>query len=221
METLKKYRLPIILGIIILVLGITVLVVTSILNNPDRDVPSDSSAIFEASIESDEKALNDRFGIYKYLPIESTDPSFKISYDLSFDEEKNDYIFRIVLDAFSAAAREDAVKTLLSSDFGEFDPLDYEIYIKNYVNPLANLSLDSSFSNLPGNFSVKETKILSDSVRVTTLTHTLYDGNTNTYRFVEKKSGDSWTAAASPALIYSYSDLSDFSHALIKEINSI
>ena len=64
---------------------------------------------------------------------------------------------------FSAAAREDAIKTLLSSDFGEFDPLDYEIYIKNYVNPLANLSLDSSFSNLPGNFSVKETKILSIS----------------------------------------------------------
>ncbi|MBQ7802652.1 hypothetical protein IJ380_02215 [Candidatus Saccharibacteria bacterium] len=214
---LKKYQLPLFLGTFILILLVIAVIFTTITGSPDYGVDSDDSKIFDASIKADEEILKEKFGIYKFFPIESLDPSFKLGYDLSFNEKTGNYEFCLVIDAFSASAREDAVKTLLSSDFGEYDALDYEIFLKNYVNPLASLELSSLLENLPENFSISGSKDFEDGVSVKLLSHSLYDGSKNTYRAVFKNE----KLLSTPKLVYSYSDLPELPHALIKEINSI
>ena len=201
---------------------IIALIIVIIIANADYNdgVIGDSSKEYDTSVSDDQKALQDTesFKISKYLPIISADPSYKISYQLSRDEEEK-YHFSLLLTAFSASAREPMIKRLLSEKFGTYDPLDYKIEITNYYNPFTDYSLDDLISgNLPSNMTKTNSYSFENSpYSVQVITHTLYDGAINTYRYV-LKDGEPITM---PSLLFTYQDLSFLSKEAVKTLNSL
>jgi len=212
---LKTYKLPLIIFIILLILAIIVVIFTT---SYDDGIPGDDSKAFEDSVTADQAFLEENYGIYTYLPITSADPSYTISYAL--DNKEGNYSFAITLTAFSASAREPMVAAFLSTNFGAFDPLSYNIRIENYYNPLSSLtpglSEQAFTSSLPGNFSVTSSSTIGN-YHILVLTHTLYDGSTNTYRAVFEND----SLLSSPKLFYSYSDLSSLDPSTVRSINSL
>ncbi len=209
--------LAISLTAIIIILLIVIAIIT--LNSGDNDgVMGDDSRAVEASIKEDQKAL-ERFPITNYLPIISKDPAYTISYILDKNEESSEYSIKLSLSAFSASAREAMVKRFLSEDFGGADPLTFDIIIENYYNPFTSYSLDDIKSGeLPENFTKNNLYVFGDSTyTVQTLTHTLYDGSTNTYRYV-LENGEPKTI---PALFYTYKDLPFLSESQVVSLNTL
>ena len=209
---LKKYKLPLLILAALLVLTLIVVIFTT--SSPEDGVTGDDSHLFDNSLSSDLKVLEENYGIYSYLPLTSEDPSYIISYSL--DNKEGNYSFALTLNAFSASAREKMVSDLLSADFGSFDPLDYDIILENYYNPLSSLELSSLLNSLPENFSVSKTYKLGN-YEIYTLLHHLYDGSINTYRAVLKDG----VPLLTPALFYNYSSLPFLDHASVRSINSL
>ena len=203
----------------VLIVLIIVLIILSIPSDKDG-VEGDSSQEYDASLQADQRALSttDAFKISEYLPIISTDPSYQISYLLDSDESGN-YTFSLTLSALSASARDAMIFRFLTEDFGKYDPLDYNIQILNYYNPFTNYSLEDLKSNhLPNNIvSASLYSFDGTPYSVRTLTHMLYDGSTNTYRYV-LESGEPKTM---PQLIFTYSELPFLDHELVKSLNSL
>ena len=211
----KAHKLPLLTLFIIFIIFITVVIFTTISQRQAEDAEGfDDSRAFEYSINADQYYLSKNYGIFAYLPITSVDPSFTIFYD--FDGEH----FSLTINAFTASARSNAIKTLLSTNFGPYDPLDYPIIIENYFNPLLaayQTSKETLLQNLPSNFTIKNQTTLPSGLTSVSLTHQLYDGSTNTYHLVLDTSG---IPLATPSLIYSYSSLPTITKEEIKLINS-
>ncbi|MBR2586972.1 hypothetical protein IKE71_01200 [Candidatus Saccharibacteria bacterium] len=202
-----------------LLILILIVVIFTTLREDDGVLGTDSRSA-DLSLAEDQKALQatEAFKISAYLPITSADPAYKISYLLDRDETGN-YSFKLSLNAFTASARTPMIERLLSESFGSYDPLDYEIVLENYRNPFANFSLDDLKSGrLPTNFKTGNLYKFGDSkYTVQTLTHTLYDGSTNTYRYV-LENGEPKTL---PQLFFTYKDLDFLEKSIVKSINAL
>jgi len=204
-------------GIVLILIIVTIIIV--IITHPEDDgVEGSDSTSFDSSLNDDYKALsnNQEFGISKYLPIISTSPSYKITYDLSVDETGN-YNFKLVLSAYSASARGPMLKRLLSENLGGFDPLEYEIELTNYYNPFTNYSIEDIEANtLPSNMEKQNLYTYDDfEYSVQTIVHTIYDGTTNTYRYLLKNGKPITT----PQLFFTYQDLPFIDKSLVKSLN--
>ncbi|MBR2695303.1 hypothetical protein IKE86_00070 [Candidatus Saccharibacteria bacterium] len=213
----KPLALALLGGIVIIIILIVVIFTTSSSND---GVTGDNSSPYLDSVAADEKALKetDAFQITKYLPITSADPSYNISYSLDKDNAGN-YSLSLTLNAFSASARDAMIKRLLSEDFGKYDPLDYKITLENYYNPFTNSTLsDLKAENYPTNITKGSLYSFGDSnITVQTLIHTLYDGSTNTYRFV-LENGE---PKVKPQLFFTYADLPSLDHSTVKSLNTL
>lgn len=221
LKTFLKDHTALAVAIILSLLIVIGLIVTIFVINNDNDgVEGTDSRAAEASILEDQKALKetDAFKISAYLPIKSADPAYTISYKLDRDDAGN-YSFKLTLNAFSASARDAMVKRLLNENFGKYDPLNYEIELENYYNPFTSFTLaDLKSGNLPQGFTKKDLYSFGDSnYTAQTLTHTLYDGSTNTYRVVYEN-GEPKTL---PKLFFTYSDLPFLDHSTVKSLNSL
>ncbi|MBR5389247.1 hypothetical protein IK146_01665 [Candidatus Saccharibacteria bacterium] len=224
MQTIKslfqKHKLLsfVVVGLLIIVV---LAVIVSIATSSENDgIEGDSSREYDASLAADQKALseNEAFKISDYLPIISESPSYQISYLLDTDS-MGDYTFKLTLSALSASSRDTMVTRLLTENFGKYDPLDYEIELLNYYNPFTGYSLeDLKSNNLPSGFTKSNLYAFGESpYTVQTLTHSLYDGSTNTYRFI-LENGEPKTM---PKLFYTYSDLSFLDQQMVRSLNSL
>ena len=202
----------------LLIVGIIIAIILT--NNNNDGVEGTNSRDYEASVAEDQKAINKTaaFQIINYLPLVSNDPSYEINYLLDKDDAGT-YSFKLTLNAFSASARDAMVKRVLSENFGDYDPLDYEITLENYYNPFTNYTLDDLKSgNYPPNITKSNLYSFGDSnITVQTLTHTLYDGSTNTYRFV-LENGEPKTK---PQLFFTYQELDFLDHSTVKSLNNL
>lgn len=203
---------------ILLIIGLIITIV--FMNNDNDGVEGTNSRDVEASLKEDLKALEqtDAFKISSYLPLKSADPAYTISYQLDKDDAGN-YSFKLTLNAFSASARDPMVKRLLSENFGTYDPLNYEIVLENYYNPFTSFTLaDLKSSNLPQGFTKTNLYSFGDSnITVQILTHTLYDGSVNTYRYV-LENGEPKTL---PQLFFTYADLPFLDQSTVKSLNNL
>lgn len=211
----KPLAIGLVLGIIILLIVLGIL----LLNTGDNDgVPGDDSKAADASLLEDQKALKN-FPITDHLPIISKDPAYTISYILDKNTETSEYSIKLSLSAFSASAREAMVKRFLSEDFENNDPLSFDIVIENYYNPFTAFTIeDIKSGELPENFTKNNLYAFGDSpYTVQTLTHTLYDGSTNTYRYI-LENGEPKTM---PALFYTYKDVPFLSESQVSSLNTL
>lgn len=210
----KKVAL-ILLAVVVIVALIIAIVFVS--REEDDGIPGDSSKPVMASMTEDLKALKN-YKIADFLPISSADPAYTISYLLDRDDSGN-YSFRLVLNAFAASARDDCVKRLLSENFGGEDPLKYEIEIENYYNPFTNYSLNElAEGSLPTNFQKSTLSSIENTpYSVQVLKHTLYDGSTNTYRYVLENN----QPKTLPKLFFTYSELPFLSEDQVKALNQL
>lgn len=206
------------LGGLLIIIVLIVVIFTTL--NDDDGIEGTNSRPFEASIVEDQKALQSTaaYQISDYLPLTSADPAYTISYQLDRDDAGN-YTFCLVLNAFSASARDAMVKRLLSENFGSHDPLDYEIVLENYYNPFSNTSLaDLKSANLPANIQKSNLYSFGDSsYTVQTYTHTLYDGSINTYRAVFENN----EPKTIPQLFFTYKELDFLDRSTVKSLNSL
>ena len=202
-------------GLLLLILAVFVVIFTT--PNDNDGIEGTDSKIFDASAQEDQKALSN-FKIASYLPITSKDPAYTITYQLNRDDAGN-YTFQLILNAFSASARDAMVKRLLTESFGAEDPLTYDIVLENYYNPFSNLSFDDLKNNqLPTNITKANLYNFGDtSYTVQTFTHTLYDGSTNTYRAIYED-GQPKTL---PQLFFTYAELPFLSQADVKSLNTL
>ncbi len=207
------------ISVAIVIILILIVVIFTTIHSDDGTENTDSRAA-EASIEADQKALQETeaFGISAYLPIVSADPAYTISYTLDRDDAGN-YTFHLTLSALSASARDAMVSRLLSTDFGSFDPLSYDLEILNYYNPFSTFTLENLASGeLPAGFSKSSLYKFGDSpYTVQTLTHTLYDGSTNTYRYI-LENGQPKTL---PKLLFTYKELDFLDQSTVKSLNTL
>ncbi len=215
----KTIAVAAIIGIFLILAIITVIII--IVANLDNDgVEGDDSSSFDTSLAEDYAALatDQSFGISKYLPIVSTSPSYKINYSLSSDEAGN-YSFQLVLSAYSASARDPMIKRLLSENFGEYDPLNYNIEITNYYDPFTNYTLDDlKTNNYPSGIEKRNYYSFDNSdYSAQTLTHTLYDGTINVYRFLLKSD----EPITKPRLLFTYQDIPSVDKSIIKSLKSL
>ncbi|MBR3320148.1 hypothetical protein IKG20_02485 [Candidatus Saccharibacteria bacterium] len=220
-KTFYKEHRSIAIGLILGILAIIILIIVITISSSDNDgVEGTDSRDYSASTDADLKAIkdNESFGIANMLPISSADPSYQISYLLTTDETGN-YSFRLTLSALSASGREAMVKQFLTTNFSPYDPLDYEIDILNYYNPFTPFSLeDISDGNFPENFSKGTLYHFGDSpYTAQTLIHTLYDGSTNTYRYVLKDG----KPIIMPKLFFTYKELSFLDKSDVRSINAL
>ena len=224
MQTVKLFlRKHLILSISLVGL-LTILLIILLINiftsSENDSIEGDNSKEYDASLMADQKALseNDAFQISNYLPIISESPPYQISYLLDTTAEGN-YTFKLTLSALSASARDTMITRLLTENFGKYDPLNYQIELLNYYNPFTNYTLDDLKSNnLPSGFVKSNLYSFGDSpYTVQTLTHTLYDGSTNTYRFVLENN----EPKTMPKLFYTYSDLSFLDQQMVRSLNSL
>ena len=199
---------------------ISIVIAIVIANNNSDGVVGTNSRDYEASVAEDQKAINqtDAFKIINYLPLTSSDPSYEISYLLEKDSAGN-YSLKLTLNAFSAFARDAMVKRLLTENFGDFDPLDYELVLENYYNPFTNSTLDDlKAGNYPPGFAKSNLYSFGDTnYKVQTLTHTLYDGSTNTYRFILEND----EPKTKPQLLFTYKDLDFLDKSIVKSLNNL
>lgn len=210
---------PLAIGLIAGIIVIIILLVLILLNSPDNDgVEGDDSRFAEKSMLEDQKAF-DSFPITHFLPIVSKDPAYTISYILEKDDDSSTYTLKLSLSAFSASAREAMVKRFISEDFGEEDPLKYEVVLENYYNPFTPYTLDDlKDGDYPDGFSKNNLYAFGDSsYTVQTLTHTLYDGSANTYRYI-LENGEPKTM---PKLFFTYSELPFLSESQVSSLNSL
>ena len=221
LKTLFARHKPLFLaGLCILIAVIIIIIITLVTSSDNDNLEGDDSRNYDASLTADQQALssNEAFKISNFLPITSADPSYQISYLLDSDTEGN-YTFRLTLSALSASGRTAMIKRLLSEDFDKYDPLDYDIEILNYYNPFTNYSLDDlKTGHLPPNFEYSELYGFGDSpYSVRTLTHTLYDGSTNIYRYI-LENGE---PKSMPQLFFTYADLPYLDHQIVRSINTL
>ena len=213
-------RKPLFLIGLCLLLVITIIIVISATSADNDGIEGDSSRDYDSSLSTDQHALSniEAFKISSFLPIVSADPSYQISYLLDNDTEGN-YTFRLTLSSLSASGRTAMIKRLLSEDFGEYDPLNYDIELLNYYNPFTEYSLDDLKTNhLPPNIEKSELYSFGDSpYSVRTLIHTLYDGSTNVYRYVLEND----EPKSMPRLFFTYSDLPYLDHQMVRSINTL
>ncbi len=210
----KRTALALIIGFVIILAIIIILLVIN--KREDDGIPGDNSKPFETAALEDLKALKN-YKIADYLPITSSDPAYTISYQLDRDDSNN-YSLKLVLNAFAASARDACVTRLLTGNFGGEDPLKYEVVIENYYNPFTNHSLEDLVNNLPTN--IQNSRLYSidgTDYQVQTLTHTLYDGSTNTYRYIL----ENHQPKTMPQLFYTYSELPFLSEEQVKDLNQL
>ena len=216
----KEHKAVFLIGIGIIVIAILVISIILANSSTDDGVEGDDSKNYDASLAEDQKALsqNEAFKISSYLPIVSKSPSYEISYLLETDEEGN-YSFRLTLYSLSASSRTIMINRLLSENFGKYDPLDYPIKILNYYNPFNGYTLnDLKNNNLPTNITNSNLYTFDNSpYSVRTLTHPLYDGTTNTYRYVLENN----EPKSMPQLIFTYGELPYLDHDMVKSLNSL
>lgn len=211
----KSVAFTLLAGLLLLALAVFVVIFTT--PNDNDGVEGTDSRVFDASAQEDQKALTN-YKIVNYLPITSKDPAYTISYQLNRDDTGN-HSLQLILNAFSASAREVMVKRLLTESFGAEDPLTYDIIIENYYNPFSTITLDNLKNNqLPANITKSNLYSFGDtSYTVQTFTHTLYDGSTNTYRAVYEDG----QPKILPQLFFTYAELPFLSQSDVKSLNAL
>lgn len=213
----KKVAIALLSGIFLILVLVIIIFITSQEND---GVEGTDSRAFEASQKEDQKAIeaSPTLQIINSLPITSQDPPYTIAYQLDRDETGN-YTVKLILNAFSASARDAMLSRLLSESFNGHDPLQYDLVLENYFDPFSSFSLtDLAEGKLPTNFTKGAlTKIDGSDYSVQIFKHTLYDGSTNTYRAVYQN-GEPKTL---PKLIFTYAELSFLEPSQVKSLNSI